>query len=124
VASTLRSCALLGFASCVLFAAGDAAAAPAAASALEPVTVTEVVHSGDTTSFTLNVASGGCTRADDFRVVVAQEPTRQTVRIVRLRIDACEAFAPRGAHVVVKTKDVAADKPAFVENPLFVIRER
>jgi hypothetical protein len=43
---------------------------------------------------------------------------------MRLRADACESFAVGGVRLVVMTKDVTPDKPAFVENPLFVVRER
>jgi hypothetical protein len=102
------------------FVPSVAAAAPSAA---EPVTVLGVSRAGETTTLRLNVASGGCTRGGDFALVVVQEASRQTVRVVRLRADACELYAPHGATVSVSTKDVVAGKPLRIDNPLFVPRD-
>jgi hypothetical protein len=96
-------------------------AAPSRAdAALEPVTVTKVsfAASGDA-SVRLNVATGGCTRAADFRAVVSARGDGQSIRVERLHHDACELYAPQGTTVDVVVPGLHRGA-IFVENPLFV----
>jgi hypothetical protein len=97
-------------------------AAPSLAqSRLEPATVTKVTiddASGDA-HLKVNVGSGGCTRASDFRVVVSSRAADggQTLRFGQ---DACEMFAPQGTVIDLDVRGLRRSDPIFVENPLFV----
>lgn len=90
---------------------------------VEPVTVTKIVQTsgaGATTTLRINVASGGCTRADDFRLVVTQRAGDQLVHFDRLKQDLCERDDPQGSVVELTTTAIVPGKPVVVDNPLFV----
>jgi hypothetical protein len=93
-----------------------------AQSRLEPATVTKVtIDAAGDTQLRVNVSSGGCTRAADFRVVVSARTTGgQTVRFERIKPDFCEAFAPQGTMIDLDVHGLHRSDPIFVENPLFV----
>lgn len=99
-------------------------AAPSFADApprLEPVTVTKisVAASGDA-QMRVNVASGGCTRAADFRVVVSPRAGGgESLRFERVRQDVCEMVAPDGTMIDLEVHGVRRGEPIFVENPLY-----
>jgi hypothetical protein len=98
-------------------------AAPALAQTrLEPASVTKITFdaAGDA-HLRVNVGSGGCTRASDFRVVVsAPAAGRQTLRFERIGQDVCESFAPQGTVIDLDVHGLEKSDPVFVENPLFV----
>jgi hypothetical protein len=98
-------------------------AAPAhAQSRLEPASVTKVTFdaAGDA-QVRVNVGSGGCTRATDFRVIVVTRPSgAQALRFERIGQDVCEAFAPQGTMIDLAVHGLKKGDPVFVENPLFV----
>jgi hypothetical protein len=100
------------------------AAPTLAQSRLEPATVTKVsIDAAGDAQVRVNVGSGGCTRASDFRVVVSQRAGGgQTVRFERVREDVCEAFAPQGTMIDLDVHGLRRSDPIFVENPLFVGR--
>jgi len=89
---------------------------------LEPATVTKVtIDAAGDAQVRVNVGSGGCTRASDFRVVVSPRAAGgHTLRFERLRQDVCEAFAPQGTMIDLDVHGVHRSDPIFVENPLFV----
>ncbi|CAN5283084.1 hypothetical protein BH09MYX1_BH09MYX1_65260 [soil metagenome] len=100
--------------------------APAPAT-LEPVTVAKITQPYAAGAFTpslleINVATGGCTTAADFRIVVTQRGASQTLRLDRLRKDTCELDAPRGTRLDLSTTALIPGKPIVLENPLFVGR--
>ena len=95
------------------------------------VTVRGVVQSGDlmpggkrqkrvTTTLTLNVDSGGCTKAEDFALGVTQNENVQEVTVTRLRPDGCEAYFPDGKDVDLVTTQLLPHKAIVVLNPLRV----
>jgi hypothetical protein len=89
---------------------------------LEPASVTKITFdaAGDA-QLRVNVGSGGCTRATDFRVVVsARAAGGQTLRFERIGQDVCEAFAPQGTMIDLSVHGLKKSDPIFVENPLFV----
>ena len=92
----------------------------------EPVTVAKIVqtHGSAVTTSTIriNVASGGCTQASDFRVVVTQRAADQVLHFDRLKQDVCERDDPQGSVVEVTTTALVQGKPINVDNPLFVGR--
>jgi hypothetical protein len=102
------------------------ASADAGAPPVEPVTVSKIVQSHgsatSTTTIRINVASGGCTQAGDFRVVVTQRAGDQVLHFDRLKQDVCERDDPQGSIVEVTTTALVAGKPITVDNPLFVGR--
>jgi hypothetical protein len=52
------------------------------------------------TALTFRVATGGCTKADDFRVDVEQSADRHvSVSLRRVRADTCKAFLPDGTEI-------------------------
>lgn len=105
---------------------------------LEPVTVMEVRQEGNlmpvrdpkrgnpvTTTLTLNVQSGGCTKAEDFELEVevvknGNDDDVQEVTVHRLRPDGCEAYFRDGADVQLVTKKLVHSKDIVVRNPLLV----
>lgn len=99
-------------------------AALAGAPKPEPVTVAKIVQSRPaavtTTTLRINVASGGCTQASDFKLTVTQRATDQVLHFDRLKQDFCEMDAPEGTTVELTTTDVVPGKPIVVDNPLFV----
>ncbi len=115
------------FLACAQVAGADARAPaappPVTPAKLEPVTVAKITQArgaSPTSTLKLNVASGGCTQAADFRLVVTQRTNDQALRVERLKQDLCEAFAPQGATVELTTTALVPNKPITVENPLFV----
>ncbi len=70
----------------------------------------------------VEVLSGGCTRAEDFKVVVKATRAGQTLDIVRTRPDFCEAVAHRTV-VTLETESLglASSQPIKILNPLFVV---
>jgi hypothetical protein len=93
---------------------------------LEPVNVVSLVRpkSGDgPVKIKLRASSGGCTKADHFKLEVTKAPNGTHLRVIRLKKDACEMYAPNGTEVEITTKDVPTGSPIFVDNPLFVGNE-
>ena len=89
---------------------------------LEPVTVTKVTFDGSgNASLHVNVATGGCTGAGDFRVVVSARGNGQSLRIDRVKQDVCELYAPQGTTIDLPVSGLRRGT-TFVENPLFVGR--
>ena len=100
------------------------AAPTLAQSRLEPASVTKITFdaAGDA-HVRVNVGSGGCTRASDFRVVVSSRAGGgQALRFDRIGQDVCEAFAPQGTMIDLDVHGLRKSDPIFVENPLFVSR--
>lgn len=119
--------ALFAAASLVAAAApglADAGAPPASPAKLEPVTVAKItqVHASGATTTTvrINVASGGCTQASDFRLSVTQRASDQVLHVDRLKQDVCERDDPQGSVVELTTTVLVPGKPTVVDNPLFV----
>ncbi len=96
----------------------------------EPVNVVSIVRSGNLmppvspgslkTTLKLRVASGGCTSAADFAVNVKTTKTIQSLTIVRVNQDVCEAYLPEGAIVEVKVKGLDR-KDIKITNPELII---
>lgn len=104
----------------------DAGAPLATPAKLEPVTVAKIVQSRPaattTTTIRINVASGGCTQASDFRLVVTQRASDQVLHFDRLKQDVCERDDPQGSTVELTTTAIVPGKSIVVDNPLFVGR--
>lgn len=102
---------------------------PVSQDQLEPVTVKEVSQKGNlmpptrrpvSTTLTLNVQSGGCTKREDFDLTVEQLENVQQVTVNRLKPDYCEAYLLNGVDIEVVTKQLLPNKKIVVRNPLNV----
>lgn len=103
---------------------------------MEPVTVKAVELQGDfmpplppgsstlpTSVLTVQVYSGGCTRAEDF--VVRSSPVMGGRRLVieRTKIDPCEAYFPEGTQIEIRVPNVGFQEKLYIANPLLVINK-
>jgi hypothetical protein len=71
------------------------------------------------TTIVVQVDSGGCTSASDFRVDVDARGDGNEIRIVRLRPDLCEMYLPEGEEVQILAPFVGFNN-VFIANPLRV----
>lgn len=68
----------------------------------------------------VDVLSGGCTRASDFKLVVKHTLLGQTLDIVRIQPDVCE-MVPHRKTVTLETEllSLSSKRPITILNPLF-----
>lgn len=67
---------------------------------------------------TVNVASEGCTRPEDFRAYVRDEDGYQVLSIIRISMDPCNDRQPEGVTVTLPVEGYRAHTPLIVANPL------
>ena len=90
---------------------------------LEPIGALDIEKpkaAGAPYTVTFNANSGGCTGNADFRLEIQKSGDAQTLKVIRLKEDVCEAYFPSGARIKLTTSDLAVDLPVVVANPIFV----
>lgn len=72
---------------------------------------------------TVQVYSGGCTRAEDF--VVRATPTMggKRLAIERKKIDPCDAYLPGGVEVELHVPNVGFSEQLYIANPLMIVNK-
>lgn len=72
----------------------------------------------------LRVASGGCTKSEDFEYEISQTSRSSEVRlkIVRKTPDYCQAHLPEGEMIQIETNRLPVDPVIILENPQYVIK--
>ena len=70
-------------------------------------------------TLTVRVASGGCTKREDFAFFVERKGLATTVAFARRRLDPCRSFAAAHADLVFTLAELGVDPdtPLFVLNP-------
>ncbi len=102
------------------FAAAGCATAPPQPSGplaeLEPLYAVQARPAG----LTIQVASNGCTKKEDFAFYVERKPTGVTLAFARKRLDPCKSFAMGKTELVFSWTELGLSEtqPTFVLNPV------
>jgi len=104
-----------------LLAAGTIVGGPPNVSAatepgLEPLYAVAVTEDG----IAFRVATGGCTRVEDFRADVRHEGGAAHMALMRTKPDHCKGFFPEGAEMFLPRLAIGLERsaPVVIENPL------
>ncbi len=87
---------------------------------LKPPVTSNRVH----TTFTVEVLSNGCTRAEDFKINARVTRSGQFVEIVRVNPDPCEALPHRKTlELETRALQLSSENPILLQNPVFAVEQ-